>query len=389
MEIQNGYVKYNYPSAQKLYLLLGKKFTLERIKEVISSNKVHQLYKQQNKRIGGHILALAPMQIMQLDLSFMDKFGQQNGGYKYILLGIDVFSRYAWGVPLKSKSVKEVEEAFLEMPQPECVVSDNGSEFVGKDFVNYLKHQGIAQQTNVVGDHHALGIVDRMTLTLKNMIYKRFIGNDSVKWADNLQEILDIYNTTPHSGIYDFTPEEALNDKKVQAVLATINLDLMQKGTKKFNVEVGDDVRIRKPDWSFKRGFTPKFSEDIFNVEQRVGNTVIIDGKRHKIVDVQVVPKGSEAAGKALKVATKENKVKTILKKEGVDVGNIREMRKREIKFDKSLVGKRIDRGEGETGTITRYDEIGPYHWFVQYDRKAKLKNELMNREEIEKFLVR
>ena len=40
-------------------------------------------------------------------------------------------------------------------------------------------------------------------------------------------------------------------------------------------------------------------------------------------------------------------------------------------------------------GTITKYDDEGSYHWFIKYDRKAKMKNELMNKDEIEKFLVR
>ena len=66
-----------------------------------------------------------------------------------------------------------------------------------------------------------------------------------------------------------------------------------------------------------------------------------------------------------------------------MDAGNIIEKRvrdaqlklpsgKRETKYDKSLVGRRIDRGNGDIGTITKYETDGPYHWFVKYDKVAK-----------------
>ena len=388
MNIIEEYKKYGYPSAQKLYLLLHKKVKLETIKSELASQPVKQLYYSKPKTAGGHILALNPMDSMQIDLCFMDKFGRQNHGYNYILLAIDVFSRYAWGVPLKTKNINEVVAAFSHIPVPHCIISDNGSEFVGKPFQNMLEHLGTVHQTAILGDHHALGIIDRFTLTLKNCIYKSFIANDNVEWKDKLDDILKTYNNTPHAGIYNYTPEQALNNEKVGVVLTTINHGLM--GIKKhLQVEEGDEVRLRVPENKFKRGYLQKWESDIAKVDSVAGNTVMIDGKPHKIVDVQVVPKGTSNVGKGLKVATKEHKVKRILAAEGVDVSNVREKRVREVKFDKSLVGRLIDRGNGETGKITRYDEEGPYHFYVTYDKKAKLKNELMNKEEVSQFLVR
>ena len=75
-------------------------------------------------------------------------------------------------LPLKTKGTHEVLDAFKLMPKVHCVMSDNGTEFTNKSFTSYLADQNVAQQTALVGDHHALGIIDRFTLTLKNMIYK-------------------------------------------------------------------------------------------------------------------------------------------------------------------------------------------------------------------------
>ena len=42
----------------------------------------------------------------------MQKFSKDNKGYKYILAVIDIFSKYGWLFPLKSKKGEEVTIAF-------------------------------------------------------------------------------------------------------------------------------------------------------------------------------------------------------------------------------------------------------------------------------------
>ena len=386
-EIIEEYVKYGYPSAQKLYELLGKKYKLEKITEVIANHPVYQLYKQKSKNLGGHIIAFSPLELMQADITFMDKFGHQNEGYKYILLCIDVFSRYVWALPLKNKGTQEVYEAFKDVPQPNKLMTDNGSEFTNKLFSAFLHNAGIFHQTALVGDHNALGIVDRMTLTLKSALYKRFIGNDNVKWKAVLEDVVKTYNNTPHEGIYGYTPNEAMNKKNVRAVLTTINTQLADKQIKKAVGEVGDNVRTRKPDWTFRRGYTPKWSEDVGKVEKRVGNIVTIDGKKYKITDIQVVNKESGGAGRELKKEEKKAKVERVLRAEGVSVSNIvtrNKAAREKITFDEKLVGRKVKR-KGVVGKIDLYDEEPPYHWHITWENGDQ---EYFNMKEIKLYLT-
>ena len=44
----------------------------------------------------------------------MTKIAKYNDGYQYILLAIDIFSRYVWMVPLRDKSRNEVVHAFTK-----------------------------------------------------------------------------------------------------------------------------------------------------------------------------------------------------------------------------------------------------------------------------------
>ena len=45
----------------------------------------------------------------------MSPFSRSNKGYRYLLTVIDVFSKYGWIVPLKTKTGKEVTQAFRKL----------------------------------------------------------------------------------------------------------------------------------------------------------------------------------------------------------------------------------------------------------------------------------
>ena len=51
-------------------------------------------------------------EIWGCDLVEMIPFNEQNNSYKYILTVIDVYSRFAWAIPIKSKTGKDVVDAF-------------------------------------------------------------------------------------------------------------------------------------------------------------------------------------------------------------------------------------------------------------------------------------
>ena len=80
----------------------------------------------------------------------MQAFAKCNGGIKYLLTVIDVFSKYGWIVPLKSKTGAEVAEAFntifKEGRRPDKLWVDKGREFYNKN-VNALGVRDYIQRT--------------------------------------------------------------------------------------------------------------------------------------------------------------------------------------------------------------------------------------------------
>ena len=50
--------------------------------------------------------------IWSADLVEMQKFSKWNKGYRYLLNIIDVFSKFAWSIPIKNKTGNTITESF-------------------------------------------------------------------------------------------------------------------------------------------------------------------------------------------------------------------------------------------------------------------------------------
>jgi len=78
----------------------------------------------------------------------MENLASDNDGYKWILCIIDVFSKYAWCVPLKNKTATTVLDAFKKVVNdseriPAKLWVDQGSEFYNKQFEKWIKEKNI------------------------------------------------------------------------------------------------------------------------------------------------------------------------------------------------------------------------------------------------------
>ena len=102
-------------SATKLYeKLKSKGITLKQIKDFISKQEVYQIHKKVFKpEIFFPIVAKYPNEIYQIDLMDFSDVSTTNNNYKYILLCIVVFTRKTYAVPLTTKHMNEVVNAFI------------------------------------------------------------------------------------------------------------------------------------------------------------------------------------------------------------------------------------------------------------------------------------
>ena len=74
----------------------------------------------------------------------MQSLSKYNKGNKYLLCAIDLFSKYAWVVPLKDKKrVNAFQKIISNGRKPNKIWVDQGSEFYNNSFKDFLKINNI------------------------------------------------------------------------------------------------------------------------------------------------------------------------------------------------------------------------------------------------------
>lgn len=88
------------------------------------------------------------------------------------------------------------------------VTSITGDEFFGtKDFVKFDEDDGVTVYHDIAKDDHLskygskLGIIDRLVKTLKGYITKIMLETRSTKWTNLLDDVIELYITTPHTSL--------------------------------------------------------------------------------------------------------------------------------------------------------------------------------------------
>ena len=90
--------------------------TKEDVSQFLKKQEVYQLHKEVHHKkeylrtFVGHL-----REQIQIDLIDMRKFSVRNEGYGWIIAMIDIFSRYAFTIAVKSKSGKDVLNGFVKL----------------------------------------------------------------------------------------------------------------------------------------------------------------------------------------------------------------------------------------------------------------------------------
>ena len=191
----------------------------------------------------------------------MQAFSKDNNGIKYLLTVIDVFSKFVWIVPLKRKTGQEVANAFsriLKDRGPSKMWVDRGCEFYNKD----VRKQVELYSTE---NEEKSGVIERFNRTIKEKMFKYFSANNTRKYVDILELLVDQYNNTIHSSI-KMTPMEASRKENENKVWRNLYPEFVDKTlTPKFSI--GDHVRITEKK-IFDKGYTQRWTEEVFTISK-------------------------------------------------------------------------------------------------------------------------
>ena len=201
--------------------------------------------------------------LWQADLMEMIPFSSVNSGYKYILTSIDVFSRFAQALPLKSKSAQDVAEAvktLIKIKKPKHLQTDLGKEFYNSKVKSILENNKIIHYS--VHSQFKAAHVERFNRTLRERLAKHFVAEGSKKWVNVLQKLIESYNNSKHRSI-GRTPSSVSKENETEIWLTQNSLVKNAKA----KYRIGDSVRISRINNSpFIKNFNNNWSDEIFQI---------------------------------------------------------------------------------------------------------------------------
>lgn len=262
--------------------------TKSRVMAFLNKMELHQLHLQRN-----HASTIKPIvmsrlhQRYQVDLIDMSNYARTNGGIHFILMCVDVFSKYLWARPLKNKEgttvaacmdklLSELRESVPPV-HPAQIQSDRGSEFTSAEWKQVMVKYNVKSIYSRAYTPQSQGCVERTNRTIKAAIHQHFTFTGAQKYIDTLEEIVSNYNHSLH-GTTKQMPVQVNSGAKESAVIAGNNIKLHAKklideeACLFSDLAVGDYVRIhidttaesRKD--TFKKRYVPQWSREVYQI---------------------------------------------------------------------------------------------------------------------------
>ena len=205
--------------------------------------------------------------IWGVDLADMQSLSRKNKGIKYLLCAIDLYSKYAFFIPLKDKKGISIVNAFNKIikqsnRKPNKIWVDQGGEFYDNVFKKWLSDNDIIMYSTY--NEGKSVVAERFIRTLKNKLYKHMTATGKNVYYDVLDDVVNKYNNTKHSTI-KMKSIDVKNNKRVY---------IDEHNEKDSRFKVGDTVRISKFKNIFAKGYTPNWRKEIFIVD-KVNDTVL------------------------------------------------------------------------------------------------------------------
>ena len=260
--------------------------SLHNIRKWLEGQEVYTTSRVAHKNFNRNSVEVAGVDdIWDADLIDFSAYSSVNNEYKYVLICIDIFSRYVWSRNLKSKYGLEISKNFLSIinqasRKPNAMRTDGGREFSNKTVDKLYKSEHIKHYSsnNQLQSNYAERVIKTLKSRLTRMMSKKLIK----RWVDDFPSIVASYNKTYHSSI-GMSPENVnhSNEREVrydQYLLKGKRLNptfkrTVEKGPlfkiKPFKFKIGQSVRISITRSKMDRFYNEYWTPEIYTVIRR------------------------------------------------------------------------------------------------------------------------
>ena len=193
----------------------AKPSSLERCSLILADALHKPVIKKFNKR---KVYSQFKDNIWGVELADMQSLSRKNKGIKYLLCVIDLYSKYAFVIPLKDKKGISIVNAFDKIikqsnRKPNKIWVDQGSEFYNNNFKKWLSDNSIIMYSTY--NESKSVVAERFIRTLKNKLYKHVTATGKSVYYDVLDDVVSKYNNTKHSTIKMKPIDVGNNNKRV------------------------------------------------------------------------------------------------------------------------------------------------------------------------------
>jgi transposase InsO family protein len=250
----------------------GLNISDDNVKKWMRDEDLYQLHKPSRKTFPRRpIIVQGIDHLWQADLSDVSSLKTHNYGNRFLLFVIDAFSKYAWVTPLKDKTASSLTIAMKDILKksqriPLHLQTDKGSEFVNAQMKQLMKDNGINFYTSQNEETKA-AFVERLQRTFKTKMFRFFTDRNTLRYMDVLQDLMDSYNNTLHSTT-GMKPADVT--KKNEGVVRSRLCKIWSRPLTKKSPPLtkGDKVRLSVARHTFRKGYLPQWTEEIFTVNK-------------------------------------------------------------------------------------------------------------------------
>ena len=280
--LQQLYLELPEPTAFASKRQLSQKSGLK-IPEVgqwLSGIDAYTLHKPVRKRFSRNVVHVTTKdEQWQADLVDVSSLSSENDSYRYLLTTIDVFSKLAFVIPLKTKTGEEVSKAFETIFKrigrvPLKLQTDKGGEFRNKKVFALLKKYDIQYFVTQNPDTKA-SVIERFHRTLRSKMWHYFTHARTHRFIDVLEKLVDSYNNSYHRSI-GMAPAQVSEDNILQVYNTLYANKNLGAAKRKPRFKIGETVRISKSKGTFERKFETGWTREIFRIKQVIPHAEIV-----------------------------------------------------------------------------------------------------------------
>ncbi|MEW8546107.1 MAG: DDE-type integrase/transposase/recombinase [Candidatus Thiodiazotropha sp.] len=259
---------------------------------------VNRFVRRKFKRI--RVIAYGINDLVDIDLADFSRLARYNNNVRFLLVAIDVFSRFVKVRALKNKSALSVLDALKSVygsgPVPRKIRSDRGAEVKNRLVAKYFEKKGIRHV--FASAPIKAGYAERCIQSLKQLVYRYLFHNNTFRYVDVLDQIVANYNSRPHRSLGNLAPDQ-VSEKNQTSLWNDMYINRLQekKSTRargksaapqaRYTFDKGQLVRISYAKSPFERSYQEKFTEEVFVVTGRFLHDNI---PVYKLADLQNSP---------------------------------------------------------------------------------------------------